>query len=668
MEGHDVLRAFAGSVAQGPERIALEAGARRVSYRDLDHWTTELARVLRPAGPRAVVAVCAEDPLDWAAALLGVLKAGCVFAPLDLEQPPARLRAVLAQLAPRWIIGAPGGAGAVAARTGESGAARWARWCHLDAARLAVLEEAPAPATTEELAGHAGERPAGARDAGDPCYVFQTSGSTGVPKLIAGRYEAIGHFIRWETTLLGLQPGTRVSQLTAPHFDAYLRDILTPLACGGTVCIPPAAELRLDAAALAEWIDSREIHVVHCVPSLFHLLASGDLHPRMFARLRHLLLAGEPPLPADLARWFGVFGRRVRIFNLYGPSETTMTKLFHEVQPADLERRSIPIGKPMDGAAVLLVNRHGRICAPGTVGEILLRTPYSSLGYFAQPELTAAAFVRNPWSDDPADRVYPTGDFGRQLPDGAIELLGRRDQQVKIRGQRIEMGEIESALGEHPRVLAAAVVARQDGAGLPALCAFVVTPDELAPRELRDWLLARVPAALVPDRFVRLPELPLLRNGKVDRRALAAADLSRTPGQPRLAAQTPTQERLLEIWEEVIETRSAGIRDEFFAVGGHSLLATRLLLRVRQAFGVEVPLTTFFDRPTIEGLAECVEELTLAQADPSRLEELLREIDGGVLAAATAMTAAPVATATSVATVASAATVATGASGERSAG
>jgi amino acid adenylation domain-containing protein len=674
MDGHDVLRAFAGSIAEGPARVALDAGARRISYRELDDWTSELARALRPAGAGAVVAVCAGDALEWAAALIGVLKAGCVFAPLDLAQPPARLGAVVAQLAPRWFVGAAG-AGAALAASGWAGAMRW---CRLDAARLAAWEEAPAAvapapsladpaaapvpvaapprmaadppagqpgAAPGEVGGLAGGRGdagglAGGRgDAGGlaggpaeggfggPCYVFQTSGSTGVPKLIAGRYEAIGHFVRWETALLGLGPGVRVSQLTAPHFDAYLRDIFTPLACGGTVCIPPAAEMRLDAGALAEWLDSREIEVLHCVPSLFHLLASADLQPGTFARLRHVLLAGEPPLAADLARWFGVFGRRVRVLNLYGPSETTMTKLFHEVRPEDLERRSIPIGRPMDGAAVLLANRHGRPCAPGTVGEILLRTPYGALGYFAQPKLTAAAFVQNPWSDDPTDRVYRTGDLGRLLPDGAVELLGRRDQQVKIRGQRVETAEIEGALGEHPQVTAAAVVARHDGAGLAALCAFVVTADDVAPRELRDWLLARLPAALVPERFVRLPELPLLRNGKVDRRGLAAADLAHAPGAPRLPPQTPTQERLAEIWEAVIESRGAGIHDDFFAVGGHSLLATRLLLRVRQAFGVEVPLAAFFDRPTLEGLAEEIEDRLLAQADPVRLAELLREID-----------------------------------------
>jgi amino acid adenylation domain-containing protein len=620
MEGHDVLHAFAGSVAQGPARIAVDAGPGRLSYLDLDAWTGALARTLRRGAPRGVVAVCADDPLHNVVALVGILKAGCVFAPLDIDQPPARLRAVLEQLAPRWILGAPGSAAAVAARTGWTGAVRG---CHLDVHRLSAVEEgAPAAAEAE------GDEPPASPAGDDLCYVVQTSGSTGTPKCIAGSYRAIGHFIRWETALLGLQPGTRVSQLTSPQFDAYLRDVFAPIACGGTVCIPPAAELRLDAAALARWIDAQAIELIHCVPSLFHLLAAGDLHPRLFPRLRWVLLAGEAPLAADLARWFAAFGRRVRILNLYGPSETTMTKLFHEVTPEDLGRRSIPVGKPMDGAAALLVDRRGRVCAPGTVGEIVLRTPYRSLGYLGQPRLTAEAFVPNPWRDDPADLIYRTGDLGRLLPDGAIELLGRRDQQVKIRGQRVETAEIEAVLGEHPLVEAAAVVARPDSGGVAALCAFVVTREEVPPQALRGWLARVLPPAMVPDRFVCLPRLPVLANGKLDRLSLATADLAAAAsGPPKVAAQTPTQERLVEIWSELTETRGAGIRDDFFASGGHSLLAARLLLRVRLAFGVEVPLAAFFDRPTIEALAEEVEERLLSQVDPLLLAAALREID-----------------------------------------
>jgi acyl carrier protein len=330
---------------------------------------------------------------------------------------------------------------------------------------------------------------------------------------------------------------------------------------------------------------------------------------------------------ADLARWFAIFGERVQIVNLYGPSETTMTKLFHRVRPADLGRRSIPVGRPMDGAAVLVVDDQLRACAPGTCGEVLLRTPYRSLGYLGRPDLTAEAFVPNPFAAGGADVVYRTGDLGRLLPDGALELLGRRDHQLKIRGQRIEPREIESALLDHPRVLQAAVVGRPDGEGFMTLCAFVAAGEEIDVNELREWVARRLPASHVPDRFTTLPELPRTRNGKLDRRALTRIDLRQQPAAPRQAPRTDTERCLLEIWREVTGAHEIGTTDNFFAVGGHSLMATRLLLRVRAAFGSDVPLKDFLDRPTIAALAEEIEERILFHADPASIEAILREID-----------------------------------------
>ncbi|HZF07811.1 MAG TPA: non-ribosomal peptide synthetase [Thermoanaerobaculia bacterium] len=622
----EALRGFARSVAEDPTRIALEHGPRRLSYGELDRWSDALARTLEDRGvPRAGaadaagVAVALADPVERVVALLGAWKAGCVFVPIDREQPPSLLRLQLERIAPRWWIGDP-----VDGIPGSAGVL---------AGSLASIQPAETPVfPVEDRPGHRSD---------DLAYLAPTSGSTGTPKWVAGRYKGIGHFVRWEAELLGLGPGTRVSQLTSPYFDAWLRDVFVPLTVAGTLAIPETAEMRLDAEALAEWIDRAEIELVHCVPSLFHLLAAGDLHPRRFARLRAVLLAGEPPLAADLMRWFAVFGERVRIVNLYGPSETTMTKLFHEVRLADLERRSIPIGRPMPGAAALLVDGKDRPCAPGTVGEILLRTPYRSLGYYGRPAETAERFTPNPFGGfggEPGDVVYRTGDLGRLLPDGAIEFLGRRDQQVKIRGQRIELAEVESALLVHPAVHAAAAVARPDADGLSTLWAFVVLKEEARetpPHEIRAALARAVPASLVPDRLVPVAELPRTRSGKLDRRALSAwAAGGRVGREEKIAPRTPTEERLVAIWREVIEVEESGVRDDFFAVGGHSLMATRLLMRVRRAFGVEVPLRDFLDGPTIEGLAEKIDEALLAAADPARIEEILRALDAEASAAA----------------------------------
>ncbi len=642
MKGNDVLQGFADSAARCPARTAIEIGERRVSYRDLDRWSSELARVLAGGPARPVVAVAAGDPaervaagnpiervaasdsIERVAALLGIWKAGGVYAPLDPAQPPARLAALLDRIAPDWIAG---DAGAPLTRSGST-----ARRCHLDAGRLSVVVEGGPPGAGE---------PAGPPGPDDLAYLAPTSGSTGAPKLVAGRYRGLGHFVRWEASYLGIseESGVRASQLTSPFFDAYLRDLFVPLATGGTLVVPETPEVRLDTHSLAAWIEAREVELVHCVPSLFHLLSAGDLHPRAFPRLRWVLLAGEPPIHADLARWFGAIGERVRIVNLYGPTETTMTKLFHEVRPADLRRRAVPAGRPMPGAAALLADAAGRPCPPGAVGEVLLRTPYRSLGYFRDPAATAERFVPNPWSGEPGDVVYRTGDLGRLLPDGSLDLLGRRDQQVKVRGQRIELPEVEGALAALPEVAEAAAVARPDADGLAALWAFVVLREGVAtaPGALRDALRRALPPAMVPDRVVPVAALPRTANGKLDRRALlalagAASGRGAEPrGGLKIGPRTPTEERLAALWEEVIEVRESGVRDDFFAAGGHSLMATRLLLRVRAAFGVSMPLGDFLDRPTIEALAERVEDELLARAlagaSEDELAALVSELD-----------------------------------------
>jgi amino acid adenylation domain-containing protein len=612
----DVLRGFSRAAAEDPAQIALEHGPRRLSYRELDAWSDALARTLAGGPAGAVVGVAVADPVERVVALLGAWKAGCVFAPIDLDQPEPVLERLLAHVEPQWWIDDgttpfPGG--------GEPHPFR----CRLDPDQQAVITEDGAPAPSSSLT------PLGPLAPDALAYLVPTSGSTGSPKWIAGRYQGIGHFIAWETGYLEIGPGVRVSQLTSPYFDAYLRDVFVPLTQGGTLAIPDPPELRLDGFALADWLDRAGIEIVHCVPSLFHLLAAGDLHPRRFERLKAILLAGEPPLQADLARWFGAFGERVRIVNLYGPSETTMTKLFHEVRPADLDRPSIPIGRPIPGAAALLVDGEGRPATPGTVGEILLRTPYRSLGYYKEPRRTAERFVPNPWSDDPDDLLYRTGDLGRLLPDGALQFLGRRDQQVKIRGQRIELGEVESALLGLPGVRAAAAVARPDAQGLASLWAFVVPAlgAELSPHELRRSLARTLPAHLLPDRIVPLESLPRTRNGKLDRRALATLDTFGRGTAPRVPPRTPTERRIAAVWEEVIGVAESGVEDDFFAAGGHSLLATRLLLLVRAETGVEIPLRDFLEQPTIAALAERVDEATLLAADPDELRALLATLD-----------------------------------------
>jgi amino acid adenylation domain-containing protein len=460
-------------------------------------------------------------------------------------------------------------------------------------------------------------------------YVYFTSGSTGRPKGIAGRLKGIDHFVRWEIATFGVGPGTRVSQLTSPSFDAYLRDVFTPLCAGGTVCAPPSRETVLDAARLAEWLTERRVEIVHCVPSLFRSLLNQPLRAADFPALKYVLMAGEPLLPSDVRRWTDVFGERVQLVNLYGPTETTMTKFFYLVRASDRDRRTIPIGKPVEGARALVLDAKGRACPPGAVGEIYIRTPYRTLGYFGRPDLTAEVFVPNPFNVDPADLVYRTGDLGRVLDDGNFEFLGRQDQQVKVRGVRVELREIDDLLRRHPGVRDVAVVDLEDSGGNKYLCAYVVAGEGADAAALKEFLGASLPDYVVPSAFVMLDELPRTISGKIDRRALPKpAEAQARRESEFVAPRTPTEEAVAAIWRQVLNVERVSVEDNFFELGGHSLLATQLLARVRAALEVDVPLRALFAAPTIAGLALAVTELQAEQGGDEELARMLADIKG----------------------------------------
>ncbi|MEA2604955.1 MAG: hypothetical protein QOF89_5947 [Acidobacteriota bacterium] len=575
-----------------PTRIAVEGPQRRLTYDELALRSDDLAARLLDSGLAAGdhVAILAEDPLEVIPAVLATLQAGGVFVPLDPELPVWRLAALVAAVAPQRFLVEPRWSGLLAGIAGGAAASR-------DGVLL-LDDRAPAAAALDTSVG---------RSPDDPCYVVFTSGSTGLPKGIVGRLKGIDHFVRWEIATLGVKEGTRVSQLTTPAFDAFLRDIFVPLCAGGIVCAPPDRASRLDPGRLVAWLHEQEIHLLHCVPSLFRSLLDERLRPELFPALRWVLMAGEVLLPADVRRWMDVFGERIELINLYGPSETTMTKLFYRVRAADCEAAAIPIGRPMGGAKAVVVDEGGRICPPGVVGEILIRTPFRSLGYLGRPDLTREVFIPNPLTGDPEDLVYKTGDLGRMRDDGELDFLGRRDYQVKIRGIRVEPAEIEGALREHPQVRDAVVVASEGSAASSYLCAYVVADHEVSPAVLRLFLQGSLPDVMIPAAFVFLDRLPRTLTGKVDRAALPPPPRD----EPRLfiAPRTPTEELLAILWQELLLCGPVGAKDNFFALGGHSLLALQLLSRLRDLFGVEVSMGDFLSRQDLAALAARVDEL-----------------------------------------------------------
>lgn len=604
-----VQELFSRTAERFAGNIAIDCEGTCVKYSEVEERANDLAGELTHSGVPAgtLIGIVSSNSISVITAIIGILKANCVFVPLDPGFPQNRLEAMITEVMPALFViesEAHIRIDNLLARISPQ-----SREITIDRGRLCDDSSGKvAPKRYSHLfdagRGRANTKPDGM------CSVYFTSGSTGRPKGIAGRLKGIDHYVRWEIEAARVGEGTRVSQLTSPSFDGFLKDVFVPLCAGGTVCVPESRETILDAKRLIEWIDRQRINVLHCVPSLFRSIVNQELEPGRLQTLKYILLAGEPLLPSDVKRWMDVYEDRVQIVNLYGPTETTIVKLFYFVQPSDKDRRIIPIGKPMGGAAALVLDPKGKVCPSGTVGEIYIRTPFRSLGYYNRPELTKEVFIQNPFTDDPTEIVYKTGDYGRILDDANIEFLGRKDHQVKIRGVRIELGEIENLLRRHDSIQDVAVIDRQDSNGSNYLCAYVVLTKETAASELRQYLLSFLPDFMMPSAFEVMEALPRTFNGKLDRRALPQ------PGQQRekqeeisQAARNPIEDILSSIWSQVLGVPSVGLHDNFFELGGHSLLAAQMITRACEAFLVQVPLRAIFESPTIASLAKYIEQL-----------------------------------------------------------
>jgi amino acid adenylation domain-containing protein len=584
---------FRQTAEQHPDLIAINSAGGCLTYSQLDQRSSFTASRIQHAGVRRndLVVICSENRRFIIESVLGVLKAGAAFVPLSPGIPTNRLEALLAECSPKWALV-------------DSGATE--KFHSLSVQHpIELISQEP----DGELCSCKVHESRAESQGDDLSYIFFTSGSTGSSKAIAGRLKAIDHFIRWEINTFGIGLGTRVSQLTSPMFDAFMRDVFAPLCSGGTVCIPPSQEVLLDGRQLGKWIREERIAVVHTVPSLFRTIVNQSNGDGCWTDLRYVLLSGEPLLPSDVKKWHELVGTNgPRLVNLYGPSETTMTKFVYMVKETDQSRRVVPIGKPMTGATAVVVDQFGRACAPGTVGELYIRTPFRSLGYYNRPALTAEVFVQNPFSQDAGDFVYKTGDLARPTVDGNFELVGRRDHQVKIRGVRIELGEVEKAVSECPGVGQAVVIAREDNPEDKRLVAYFVTNEgaQLNASRVRDYLTQRLPDYMIPSAWIMLEKMPLTSNGKIDRKTLES--MVPEAGHQVEGADTeectPVEEILCDIWRQVLKLAFVGVHDNFFQLGGHSLLIAQVISRIKTAFAIEMPLSALFEAPTVAKMAK----------------------------------------------------------------
>ena len=571
---------FAEVAAQHPDAVAVEHGDRCLTYAELDALAGDWARRLRDlgVGPEARVATVLERSPELIVAWLATLKAGGAYVPLDPGFPEDRIERLLA------------GSGAVVVVTGGE-ERRDLAGCAVRTFNASLVRTAH-PASSDLEAKVTPDSLA---------YVTYTSGSTGEPKGVAIPHRAVVRLVR-EADYARLREDDRVAHLSHVAFDAATFEVWGPLLNGGRVVILDR-DTALAPARLAAALREHGVTVLFLTTALFNQVAQRVAEePAACAGLRHLLTGGEA---ADPARFRAVLsgGAPTQLIHVYGPTECTTFALWEPVTAVPAGAASLPIGRPVANTRACLLDRAGEPVPPGVDGELCLGGDGLARGYLGRPDLTAERFVPDPLGG-PGARLYRTGDRARMRLDGRIDFLGRLDRQVKIRGFRVEPGEVEAALARCPGVRECAVVTRSEGDGL-RLVAYVVT-EEGAEVDPRAFLRVRLPAAMIPADFVILPALPLTPSGKVDRRALPAP-VADDSGREVEAPRTPGEQIVAGAWSEVLGRERIGLKESFFDLGGHSLLAGRVLSRLRAALGVDLPLSDFFQDPTVAGLARRVE-------------------------------------------------------------
>jgi amino acid adenylation domain-containing protein len=575
---------FEAQAERTPDRIAVRAGTAALSYAELDARAARMAHALRSrgVGRGQRVGLCIERGAEMLAAVLGVLKAGAAYVPLDPSFPEARLRFMADDARLSLLVSTD----------------RLAGGFDLPAERQLLLDAdadsiASAP-TTRLPADESTARP------DDPAYVIYTSGSTGKPKGVIVHHRVVVNFLASMALEPGLTADDVLVAVTTLSFDIAVLELQLPLTVGATVVVASSDEAA-DGHALRAVLEQHHATVMEATPATWRLLVdAGWPGGRSFKAL-----IGGDRLPRELAQQ--LIERTGELWNMYGPTETTVWSTCWRVHKPEL---GISIGRPIANTAVYVLDPRGEPCPIGVPGEIYIGGDGVTLGYLHREELTAERFLADPYSDRPGARYYRTGDLGRWLPNGTLEHLGRLDFQVKLRGFRIELGEIETALDSHPSVKQAVVAIRGNSPDDTRLVAYVTfRPQESATgTELRRFLRKSLPDYMLPNVFMELEELPLTANGKVDRRALPAPALEQAGADREFVApRSDVEKTIAAVWQEMLSVANVSVRDNFFELGGHSLLAARMAARLEQGAGYRLQLRSVIFE-TLEQIAAGVEQ------------------------------------------------------------
>lgn len=579
-----IQQVFEQQAAQRPDAVALKFRDQQMTYGQLNARANQVAYRLRElgVGPEVMVGTLLERSLEMVVGLLGILKAGGAFVPLDASYPAERLAFMATDTkAPVMLVQSR-----VASRMDGKG------WTN--AIKVSLDGE------TSEIDRQSSENPTHLTTAENLAYVMYTSGSTGQPKGVMVNHRAVVRLVK-NTNYVALGNRETFLQFSPISFDASTLEIWGPLLNGGCLAIMPAEVQALSEIGAA--IRQHGVTSMWLTAGLFNVMTEqrlDDLRP-----LRQLLVGGDALSPVHVRKAIeGLPG--CKLINGYGPTEGTTFTCCHTISQNDSLGTSIPIGRPIANTQVYLLDSENELVPVGSEGELCIAGDGLARGYLNQPELTAERFVQHPFSNQPGARIYKTGDLARYRPDGIIEFLGRLDGQVKISGYRIELGEIETVLMHHPNVKSAVVLARQDAPGEKKLVAYVVAqPQGCSSSGLRDFLQGKLPPYMLPTAFVLMSSLPLSPNGKVDRAALPVPEVvSSVTAETPVSSLTEIEKKIAAVWQRVLGLKLVNVEDNFFDVGGDSLQLLEAHAELQKTVSAELVVTDLFEYPTVRALAK----------------------------------------------------------------
>ncbi|HLY63884.1 MAG TPA: non-ribosomal peptide synthetase [Terriglobia bacterium] len=580
---HDLVQKHADAT---PDAIALRSGSREITYRELDNRSNRVAHLLRCSGfgSEIRVAICMHRSIDLAVAALGILKSGGAYVPIDPTYPAHRIAILLEDSRAPLVL------------TQLSLADKLPRgdW------KAVVPDE-------DVLSAHPATSPAINAKPDDLAYIIFTSGSTGRPKGVQVTHSNLMNLVTWHQRAFKVTPSDRATLHASPGFDASVWELWPYLASGASVDVVDE-DLRTMPEELRDWMVARRITISFLPTALAECMI--DLQWPSETSLR-ILLTG-----ADTLRRHPSTHVPFALVNNYGPTECTVVATSGRVQPNENLNDVPSIGRPIDNVNVHIVDDQLQLVPAGTLGEILISGAGVAPGYVDSPELTAEKFLPDPFSDIPGARLYRTGDLGRYLPDGQIAFLGRIDEQIKVMGYRIEPREITAVLSHYRDIRDSFVTAYDDQAGNKRIVAYVVpaTPEGLKPRDIRRFLSEQLPEYMLPSAFVMVPELPRSAHGKVNHSVLPEPSPSNILEDGAFEPpQSPIEQHLADFLSSLLKVDHVGRDDNFFTLGGHSLLGAQLIGRIQQTFGVELPLRSLFEQPTLRAMSEEIERLIYAK-------------------------------------------------------